>query len=186
LVLSEILQASTRNEAETRALGRALGGLLQEGDFVALSGPLGAGKTTLSKGICAGLGVAEAVSSPTYLLCHEYSGRVPVLHLDAYFAARIDSLLAEGLAERFAAGTVVLLEWAEQIADWLPDDRLEVSLETLSGAPEERSVGLRACGERPAALLLALADQAGPWTGKPAPIAPAAPGSPGNGAGECG
>ncbi len=126
----------------TVAAGARLGALLEAGDFLALSGELGAGKTTFSRGLAAGLRVRDAVASPSYLLCHEYDGPVPMLHLDAYFDQRMDGVLAEGLVERFAAA-VVVAEWAERMADWLPTDRLEIR---LSGEGEQRELRLQATG----------------------------------------
>ena len=137
----------------TRALGERLGRLLAAGDVVTLSGDLGAGKTTMAAGIGLGLEVPEPLRSPTYLLCEEYLGREPVVHLDAYFRERLDSLLGEGLAERLAEGAVVLLEWPERVLEWLPASRLEVR---LTGMGERRSLEFRALGAEPAARLAAL------------------------------
>ena len=140
---------------DTHRFGVLLGRLLQGGDLVALHGDLGAGKTTLCAGIGEGLGVAERLRSPSYLLCHEAVGRLPVLHLDAYFEARLDGLLAEGLVERFDSATVVLVEWAERMAAWLPPERLELTLEAGSG-DQQRLLRVQALGARPAALLTEL------------------------------
>src|SRR5438093_1183269 len=80
----------SRSAAETIAFGRALAGRLRAGDVVALSGELGAGKTCLVRGIAAGLGIAQNVTSPTFTIIHEYrSGRLPLYHVDLY---RLDSM----------------------------------------------------------------------------------------------
>jgi len=134
---------------ETVALGERLGAVLGPGDFLALRGPLGAGKTTLVRGLAAALGVRDRVSSPTYLLCHEYTGPVPLLHLDAYFESRMDGVLADGLVERFGTA-VVVAEWAERLGDWLPPDRLDLE---LTGEGSHRRLGLAATGPAAAALL---------------------------------
>ena len=140
----------TASAAQTRALARALGRRLRPGDWVALSGPLGAGKTTFTAGLAEGLGVAGEVSSPTYLLCHEYEGPVTLLHLDAYFAERMEGLLAEGLAERLHGPVVVVVEWAERMAEWLPAEHLEVRLghPAPSGDGTRRAVTVRGPADR--------------------------------------
>ncbi len=147
---------------QTLLLGRCLGACLRPGDFLALHGQLGAGKTTLTRGLAAGLGVTDAVASPSYLLCHEYAGPVPVLHLDAYFAERMDGVLADGLVERFGAA-VVVAEWAERMGDWLPADRLELRLE---GAGDTRELRLGATGPAARVRLAELAEAAAGFLGE--------------------
>ena len=145
----------TDSPEQTRRLGAALGARLEGGDFVALDGDLGAGKTTFCAGVGDGLEVDEPLRSPSYLLCHEAVGRLPVLHLDAYFTERLEGLLVEGLAERFDAATAVLVEWAERIAAWLPQERLEVRLRASAGE-DSREIEVIALGARPEALLKTL------------------------------
>ncbi|MBC8329021.1 MAG: tRNA (adenosine(37)-N6)-threonylcarbamoyltransferase complex ATPase subunit type 1 TsaE [Planctomycetes bacterium] len=139
----------SRSPEQTVEFGRRIGAALRPGDFLALHGDLGAGKTTLTRGIAAGLGILDRVASPSYLLCHEYPGPVPFLHLDAYFEARMDGVLADGLVERFA-GAVVVAEWAERLGAWLPADRLELE---LSGQGAERLLRFGASGPESAARL---------------------------------
>lgn len=150
LELERALEIATTAPEQTVALGRLLGARLEAGDCVALLGELGAGKTTFTSGLGAGMGVDAALASPTYLLCCEYEGRCRLLHLDAYFAERLESLLGEGLAERFQEETVIVAEWAGRVAEWLPEDRLEL---TLDGEGEARRLVFRALGERSAARL---------------------------------
>ncbi len=147
-------RARTESDIQTRELGAALGALLGGGDFVALDGDLGAGKTTFSAGVGEGLEVDEPLRSPSYLLCHEAEGRVPVLHLDAYFEQRLEGLLAEGLAGRFDRQTAVLVEWAERLGPWLPAEHLAVRIETL--AETVRELVFSAHGARAEALLSSL------------------------------
>jgi tRNA threonylcarbamoyladenosine biosynthesis protein TsaE len=146
---------------QTAALGRALGELLQGGDCVALCGELGAGKTAFAAGVGKGLGVREPLRSPSYLLCCEHLGRVPALHLDAYFEGRLESLMVEGLAARFTHETVLLIEWADRLAAWWPGDRLEVGL-SAGPEPEARTLTVRARGPRSAALVTAWAARLAP------------------------
>ena len=112
---------------------------LAPGDCLALTGPLGAGKTALVRGIAAGLGVADdrMVSSPTYVLVQEYPGRVPIYHIDLYRMVHPAEELADlGLDEMLADG-VVLMEWADRAAGALPRPRWEIGIE-LVGARGRR------------------------------------------------
>jgi tRNA threonylcarbamoyladenosine biosynthesis protein TsaE len=131
----------------SRELGQALGEILRPGDLLALDGELGTGKTTFCNGIGVGLKIPEVLSSPSYLLCKEYDASLgPVMHLDAYFAQRLDSLLGEGLIEQFDPLHIVLIEWAERIQAWLPTGRLALQIELIE--PETRFFCFRALGNR--------------------------------------
>ncbi len=146
------------SESATEFLGQRLGSLLGVGDCVVLSGELGTGKTAFSRGAGKGLGICEQISSPTYLLCHEYSAEHCLLHIDAYFKERIESLLADGLIERFAESTVII-EWGTNILEWLPDGRIELALECIPGHPETRTICLTACGKAASNTLKVLKQQ---------------------------
>lgn len=137
------------SEEHQEAFGVLLGELLQGGDCVALIGELGTGKTTTCRGMGRGLECTEPLRSPTYLLCHEVDGRHPVLHLDAYFDMRMDSLLGEGLCERFDRHSVLLVEWADRCESWWPEDRLELCLEVAAGG---RELKIRPLGPRSAEI----------------------------------
>ncbi|HKR79598.1 MAG TPA: tRNA (adenosine(37)-N6)-threonylcarbamoyltransferase complex ATPase subunit type 1 TsaE [Nitrospira sp.] len=151
---------------ETDQLGRLIGSVLMGGESLALSGTLGAGKTALVRGIAAGLGAAaEAVSSPTFVLLHEYRGRLPLAHLDLY---RIDSLRdAEsiGLDDYLSGSTVVAVEWADKALALLPPDRLEMELRHRS--VQSRSIQFRATGPLSAALLTRIKHSQGLSTKSP-------------------
>ncbi|MFP4056319.1 MAG: tRNA (adenosine(37)-N6)-threonylcarbamoyltransferase complex ATPase subunit type 1 TsaE [Candidatus Brocadiia bacterium] len=123
----------TRSREETVALGRRLGRRLAAGQVVALRGPLGSGKTTLAKGIALGLGLDDEryVTSPTFVLVHEYRGRLPIYHVDLYRLHGPADAEALGLDEIFFGQGVTVVEWAERIDSLLPDQRLDVRLETL-------------------------------------------------------
>ena len=125
----------TRSPEETIALGRRLGARLAAGHVVALIGPLGSGKTTLTKGLAQGLGVEDArwVTSPTFVLVHEYEGRVPVYHLDAYRLSGPADAEALGSDELLYGSGVAIVEWADRILPALPADRLELHLELGDG-----------------------------------------------------
>ena len=121
----------THSPDETLAFGRRLAERLGVGDCVALIGGLGAGKTVLVRGIAEGLGLEDTrlVSSPTYVLVHEYPGRTPIFHLDLY---RMGDPLAEladlGLEEMIEEG-VTLIEWSDRASSALPRNRWEITID---------------------------------------------------------
>jgi tRNA threonylcarbamoyladenosine biosynthesis protein TsaE len=137
-------------------MGAALGHCLSPGDVVCLTGPLGAGKTTLAQGIAHGLEVQDVVNSPTFTLVQEYAGRLPVYHLDVYRLSGPEEAADLALDEMLAAGGVVMIEWPERIAALLPADRLEVRLEPDN---DVRRVTASAHGPRAAATLAAIQTQ---------------------------
>ncbi|MGE5590389.1 MAG: tRNA (adenosine(37)-N6)-threonylcarbamoyltransferase complex ATPase subunit type 1 TsaE [Bacillota bacterium] len=145
---------------ETRTLGRRLGALLDSGDVVVLAGNLGAGKTCLAQGICQGLGVDEPVSSPTFTLINEYRGRLKVYHLDAYRLSGPADAADLGLEEILGGDGVALVEWAERIADYLPQDRLQVELQPDAElGPDVRRLWISGSGPRGGMLAKELAGQ---------------------------
>ncbi len=128
---------TTQSPSETRAVGRALAGLLQPGDVVLLAGQLGAGKTEFAKGIAEGLGIEETVVSPTFTIVREYSGTQPMLHpmrmlhVDVYRLDRAQELLDLGLEDLAADEAVTVVEWGDAVAGFLPADHLLVGIELL-------------------------------------------------------
>lgn len=114
---------------ETESFGYTIGRLLRGGEVLALIGELGVGKTTLVRGIVAGLGIpAASVTSPTYLIAHEYQGRVPVIHIDLYRLQRPEEIESIGLSDYLTDDATVAIEWADRFPRLLPEDRLEVTL----------------------------------------------------------
>lgn len=109
--------------------GRRLAGRLKPGDVVALYGELGAGKTTMVRGICVGLGVTEPVKSPSFVIITEYEGRLPVYHIDLYRLSDEKALTALGLDSYLYGKGVCLIEWAERAAGLLPAETLRIRLE---------------------------------------------------------
>jgi len=133
--------------ARTRALGRALGRAARPGTVVALTGELGAGKTQLAKGVADGLDVTSVVNSPTFVLMNEHVGRLRMYHIDAYRLGDSEEAIAAGLLDDRQADGVVVIEWADRLADGLPRERLEVELLTTDGDAESRELRWRAHGE---------------------------------------
>lgn len=137
------LTFTTQSVEQTQALGRRLGELLQPGDVIALVGQLGAGKTYFVKGIAAGLGVDDdrQVNSPTFVLVNEYTGRVPVHHLDVYRLGEPEELTAIGFEEMCTSDGVVIVEWADRVREVLPERTVWVEI-AVTGA-EERALIVR-------------------------------------------
>ncbi len=137
------------DESATRRLGECLGRLGSLGDVILLEGDLGAGKTTLVQGLATGLEIEQAVTSPTFSLVHELSGRVPLRHLDLYRldASHLDHL---GIEEWFEADALVVVEWAERLGPFVPRQALHIAL-THEG--EGRRAAFRAEGPHYGRLL---------------------------------
>ena len=131
----------TASEEETIALGERLARELPTRQVVLLIGPLGAGKTTLAKGIVKGLGAAlpDDVSSPTFTLIHEY-GRV--YHIDLYRLDEPREVATLGLDDLFDREAIVLIEWGERFPQFLPAERTEIRIRAGSG--DEREFEVRA------------------------------------------
>jgi tRNA threonylcarbamoyladenosine biosynthesis protein TsaE len=117
----------TKDATETEAVGEALGAQLRLGDLVVLTGDLGTGKTTFTKGLARGLGVTDRVTSPTFTIVQEYDGRVPVAHVDVYRLERIQELHDFGFEELLET-RVTVVEWGEAIALVLPRDRIDIRI----------------------------------------------------------
>ncbi|MEO8047222.1 MAG: tRNA (adenosine(37)-N6)-threonylcarbamoyltransferase complex ATPase subunit type 1 TsaE [Nitrospirota bacterium] len=130
----------------TDRLGQAIGRVLRGGESIALFGPLGAGKTTLVRGIAQGLGASPAtVTSPTFVVIHEYDqGRLPLAHMDLYRIRSPHDLESTGLIEYFSGQTVAVIEWADKGLAALPQDRIEITLNHR--AMRSRTIQLRATG----------------------------------------
>lgn len=114
------------NRDATIVLGKKIGQQLVAGDVLVLDGDLGAGKTTFTKGLAAGLEIPDIIKSPTFTIIHEYQdGRLPLYHMDAY---RLENGGAEdlGLEEYFDGDGVSVVEWAEFVEDELPADFLAI------------------------------------------------------------
>jgi tRNA threonylcarbamoyladenosine biosynthesis protein TsaE len=147
------LRLATSSARATRALGARLGRLLAPGDVVALVGDLGAGKTQLVRGVCAGAGVPESeVSSPSFAIVATYGGRIPVHHADLYRIADEDELYGTGFGDLVGGDGALLVEWADRIPSALPDERLTVTLSHDARRPDVRHVEVVGKGERAAEL----------------------------------
>jgi tRNA threonylcarbamoyladenosine biosynthesis protein TsaE len=127
----------TATADDTRGVGAAIAPLLRISDVLVLTGELGAGKTTLVRGIASGLGATEHVASPTFTLVREYvTGRVPVAHIDVFRLDRVQDVVDLALDELEGGACVLIVEWGDAIEELLPDDRLRVELTTEDPAGE--------------------------------------------------
>jgi tRNA threonylcarbamoyladenosine biosynthesis protein TsaE len=120
----------TATADETRAVGEALAPLLGARDAVILTGELGAGKTTFVQGVARGLGVHDRVTSPTFMLVREYTGRLDIAHVDVYRLDRLQEVVDLAIDEIGAGNDVLLVEWGDAVEDLLPEERLRVELTT--------------------------------------------------------
>ena len=112
----------TNSPEQTEALGQALGQSLKGGEIVAYTGDLGAGKTAFTRGLAKGLGIAMAVTSPTYTLVNEYTGgRLELFHFDMYRLGSSDDLFDIGWDDYLLRGGVCAVEWSENVSDAMED-----------------------------------------------------------------
>ncbi|GAA5414234.1 tRNA (adenosine(37)-N6)-threonylcarbamoyltransferase complex ATPase subunit type 1 TsaE [Streptococcus uberis] len=138
----------SENEMELMDFGSQLGKLLKEGDILILTGELGAGKTTLTKGIAKGLDISQMIKSPTYTIVREYQGRLPLYHLDVYRIG--DDPDSIDLDDFIYGGGVTVIEWGNLLDLSLFDDYLEI---VLSKKEDGRLLDLKAKGVRSQQLL---------------------------------
>ena len=135
----------TNSADETRLLAAKLGALLHPGDVLCLIGDLGAGKTTFTQGLALGLGLPpdEPVNSPTFTLVAEHpSGRIPLYHFDVYRLLDASGLYDLAFDEYLSSDGVVVIEWADKIADALPPERFDIVLTTHG--PDNRGIEMTA------------------------------------------
>ncbi len=133
-----------QSPAETEELAIRLAGLLQPQDILTLEGDLGAGKTAFTKGLAKGLGIRRTVNSPTFTILKQYEGTLNLNHLDVYRLEDSDEDI--GFDELFEEQAVSVIEWAQFIADYLPAERLEITIHRLS--EEGREIVFQPLGAR--------------------------------------
>ena len=130
------VEIDSRSEVETRAAGRRLASLLRPGDVLLLAGELGAGKTAFAAGLAEGLGVVQAVVSPSFVLVRRYPGGfIPLVHADVYRAGSLNEVEDLDLFEEARDG-VLVVEWGNVVASAMPDDYLRIEFEVTG--PQER------------------------------------------------
>jgi tRNA threonylcarbamoyladenosine biosynthesis protein TsaE len=127
----------THSEDETRAFGAELGAIAAPGDVILLLGSFGVGKTTLVQGIGSGLGVEGTVNSPSFVIANEYTGRLPLYHVDLYRIERMDQTTLEALAEYFGGEGLCVVEWPDSLPHDLVEDAVRIEL-AVSGETSRR------------------------------------------------
>ena len=123
----------THSPQETIQAGRQLAKLLRPGDLIAYRGEMAAGKTTFTVGLAEGLGSSAWVSSPTFALVNEYSGRLTLEHFDMYRVENWDDLYSTGFFDYLDTDCVLVIEWSENIAGALPQDLISVAIQPGEG-----------------------------------------------------
>jgi tRNA threonylcarbamoyladenosine biosynthesis protein TsaE len=137
------LMIELESEEETERLGRAIADVLEPGVVIGLVGPLGAGKTRLVRAIALALAVdAGAIASPTFVLIHEYDGRLPIYHFDAYRLETPQAFADLGVTDYWDAGGVCLVEWADRVRDVLPDDCWVITIKPTGATSRLVGIGL--------------------------------------------
>ncbi len=140
----------SRSADDTRRIASRLATVLSPGSVLLLSGELGSGKTTFTQGVAVGLGIREAVTSPTFVLAHEFAGRIPLYHLDFYRLRDGRDLPELGFDDYLWGNGICVAEWPERV-DGLPNDALAVHFKVVSD--HERFIVIGATGARHEAML---------------------------------
>lgn len=134
----------SKSEEETKEIAERIATFLKPGDVITMSGDLGAGKTTFTKGLAIGLNIVEPITSPTFTIIKEYEGTLPLYHMDVYRMEFADEDI--GYDEYFYGDGVTVVEWASFITDYLPDEYLAITIDRVTD--DERSITIEAVGER--------------------------------------
>lgn len=122
----------TNSAEETIALGEKVGELLKGGDLIAYSGDLGAGKTTITRGISIGMGLGDEVTSPTFALVNEYRGAgLSLIHFDMYRINSSADLETTGFFDYMDEDSVLAVEWSENIAEEIPDNAIRIDIQRV-------------------------------------------------------
>ena len=116
-----MLKFITKNPEETISLGYKIGQKLKKGDVIAMQGTLAAGKTTITKGVAKALNIDDTITSPTFCLISEYSGKMPLYHMDVYRLEGGDDFVNLGTDDMIYGDGVSIIEWSEKIMDELPE-----------------------------------------------------------------
>lgn len=141
-----MLKIKTNNAEETQALGYKIGTALCGGEIIAMTGDLGAGKTTLTKSLAKGLGIEDYITSPTFTIVNEYSGRVKLFHFDVYRISDIEEMYDLGYEEYFFSDGVCIIEWSNLIEEILPEERINIDIVYID--ENSRQITVSGSGQR--------------------------------------
>lgn len=148
--MNEPIVLHTTTAEETQSVGEIIGSSLRPGAVIALFGELGAGKTTITKGIARGLGINDDIHSPTFNLLHIHDGTIPLYHFDVYRLQNSSDMDDLGYEEYFYGNGVSIIEWPEIISDILPEDRIDVNIEVDNNS---RIIRIHSTGKTSSAIL---------------------------------
>lgn len=144
--MKDLLRFETNNARETEQLGMAIGRALKGGEVIAMTGDLGAGKTTLTKALAKSLGIDEHVTSPTFTIVNEYEGRLKLFHFDVYRIGDIEEMYDLGFEEYIYGDGVSIIEWSNLIKEILPEDT--INIEILASRENTRIINLSGKGKK--------------------------------------
>lgn len=131
------MRVITHSPDETIKFAEKLGKLLKKGDIIAFRGTLGAGKTTFTRGLAMGLGLPDCVSSPTFALVNEYIGEISLYHFDMYRIETEGDLESSGFWDYDFANNIAMIEWSENIAEFLPEKLINITINSLGDTDRE-------------------------------------------------
>lgn len=125
------MEFKTNSDLETRELGLSIGSALKGGEVIAMTGDLGAGKTTMTKSIAQGLEIDDYITSPTFTIVNEYEGRLKLYHFDVYRISDIEEMYDIGYEEYLYSDAVSIIEWSNLIEEILPKDKINIDIEYI-------------------------------------------------------
>lgn len=140
-----MVEIVTNSPVETERFGELLGKVLKGGEVVAYFGGLGMGKTRFTAGLAKGMGINADVSSPTFSLVHEYNGKINLSHFDMYRITGFEDLCSTGFYDYLDMGSVLAIEWSENIESALPEENL-IKIEFSLGENDDSRI-IRMCGD---------------------------------------
>lgn len=155
------IKLTTNSPAETEKLGKKIGLLLKGGEFLALSGGLGGGKTCFTRGVVSAVTPenSDLVASPTFAIMNQYSGNISVYHFDFYRMHGEDEIIDLGFEEYLQSGNICIVEWSERLTSLLPNDYLKINFDYADD--EQRKVTITAYGANAEVFLKRLAFKLG-------------------------
>jgi tRNA threonylcarbamoyladenosine biosynthesis protein TsaE len=140
-----MIEVISKSPNQTEEYAMKLGKCLNGGEVIAFFGGLGMGKTRFTAGLAKGMGIDEYVSSPTFALVNEYEGEIPLCHFDMYRITTFDDLCSTGFFDYLDNGSVLAIEWSENIESALPEDKL-IKIEIIKGESDDQRI-IRMSGE---------------------------------------
>jgi len=136
------------SENDTQKIAEDMADNIKSGDVICLNGELGAGKTVFVTALARAMGVTEYISSPTFTIVNEYSGRIPIYHFDVYRISDCDEMFEIGFDEYIYGGGLCIIEWSSNIEDILPEERYEVNIRrNYDNGDDYREISIKKCGK---------------------------------------